>query len=115
MRDYLNIGPTPADEPCAQVGRDNYHRHSMTETIAFTHQWQRVLADNYPEVLVNVVGKSFPHDFGTYREVVVYYDDDDQKQVEQAFFLESADISNWDEEALKELASHNYTLHLEQA
>ena len=87
----------------------------MTEIITFTGQCQRVLAANYPEVLVNVVGKSFPHDFGTYREVVVYYDDDDQKQAEQAFFLESADISNWDEEALKELASHNYTLHLEQA
>lgn len=114
MRDYLNIGSTPADEPCAQVGRDDYLRQSMTETIVFTHQCQRVLAANYPEVLVNVVGKSFPHDFGTYREVVVYYDDNDQKQVEQAFFLESSDISNWDEEALKELTAHNYTLHLEQ-
>lgn len=113
MRDYLNIGCTPSDEPCAQVGQGNYQKQSMIEVRVFAHQCQRVLAANFPEVLVNVAGKSFPHDFGTYREVVVYYDDDDQKQVEQAFFLESVDLSNWDEEALQELTSYNYTLHLE--
>lgn len=109
MRDYLNIGSTPADEPCAQVGSENYGKLSSIECRAFAHQCQRVLEAKYgPEYSVNIQIRSFPHDFGSYKEVVVYYDSDNKEQTQQAFYLESADLSNWDKEALEELNSHNY-------
>ena len=110
MRNYLNIGSTPYDEPCAPVGSDNYHKLSIIECRVFLGQCKRVLEQKFPSYTVNLAVKSFPHDFGTYKEVVVYYDDDNPQESEQAWFLDSADLATWDEEALKELAELGYKL-----
>lgn len=111
MKDYLNIGSTPAEEPCAQVGRDNYHRLSIIECRAFAHQCHRELVKKFGEEYTVVVRiKSFPHDFGSYKEVVVEYTPGVDE--EQAFYLDGdADLSNWDEEAKQELEDAGYTLH----
>ena len=112
MTDYLNIGPTPYDVDCAQVGSPDYIRLSTIECRAFALQCQRVLRAKYPDYTVRVGIKAFPHDFGTYWEVVVYYDPENEEEIKQAFYLESADISDWDKEAIEQLESHKYTLHL---
>lgn len=110
MTDYLNIGPTPYNVDCAQVGQSNYQTLSTIECRAFALQCKRVLESYFPEVKVRVGIKSFPHDFGTYWEVVVYYDPDNRDEVEQALYLESADLSDWDEEATKLLKTYKYPL-----
>ena len=101
MRDCITIGSTPSDEQCAQVGAPDYSEKSRAECLAFKHQLERVFP-NSPDGTYFTV-KSFPHDFGTYREVVLFYDDDNDESVEFAFDVESNSPSNWDDEAKKEL------------
>ena len=115
MRDYLNIGSTPHEEPCAQVGRDDYNKLSTIECKAFAHQCHRALTAKYGEdYTVEIRVKSFPHDFGSYKEVVVYYNPDIESDFQQALYLEGeADLANWDKEALEELASLEYDLRLQ--
>ena len=104
MRDYISIGSSPSEEPCAQVGTDNYPTQSSRECLVFKHQLERMFP-NPPEGAYLSV-KAFPHDFGTYREVVCYYDDEDdgeESSQSYALKLERETPSNWDDEAKKEL------------
>lgn len=111
MQDYLNIGCTPYEEPCAQVGSENYTKRSAVECRVFAAQCKRVLKKKYGSNYdVEITVKSFSHDFGTYREVVVLYDTDNEQQVQQALYLESADLSQWDKEAKEELATYSRLL-----
>ena len=99
--DYLNIGCTPPDEPCVQVGHDDYDKGSRIETLVYKDQ----LARMFPEGRFTV--KSFPHDFGTYREVVAYLTGDEATD-KAAFDAEGGGPLNWDEIALKMLAERGY-------
>ncbi len=97
MRDYLTLGPTPAAEDCAQVGADDYERRSRREARAYIHQLERT----FPRAAeLGMFGsKTFPHDFGSYREVVVRFDDENQEELDLAFQIEATTPSDWDEEA----------------
>ena len=97
MRDYVNIGATPADELCEQLGPAYDPMKARKECLAFKHQLERV----FPKASFGV--KSFPHDFGTYMEVVAFFEDEDAASVEAAFEAERATPERWDEEALREL------------
>ena len=41
--EYIELGPVPAGEPCAQVGTDNYLARSMRECEVFRRMLERVL------------------------------------------------------------------------
>ncbi len=96
MKEYLTIGSTPYDEPCAQVGQENYHKQMRIETRAFKNQMQRI----HPIPQENTSGfencsflpyysvKSFPHDFGSYHEVCAIYDDNCEASCKWAFEAE---------------------------
>lgn len=115
MRDYLNIGSVPFDCPCAQVGRPNYAELSRVECRAFTNQCKRLLFTEFgKDYKCEVRPKSFPHDFGSYLEVVAFYDDNSSAATEQAFWLEANMPESWDKEALDELRANNYTLHMKE-
>jgi hypothetical protein len=43
--EYIELGPVPAGEPCAQVGTDNYLARSMRECEVFRRMLERVLPD----------------------------------------------------------------------
>jgi hypothetical protein len=47
--------------------------------------------------------RTFPHDFGSYREVVVVFDSNDAKAAELALKAEGAAPEEWDDEAREEL------------
>lgn len=94
MRDYLSIGSTPCDEPCAQVGAEDYYARSMKECKAFIDLIRRKLGPEPNNARLAV--KAFPHDFGTYHEVVCYYDDEDEKATEYAFKCEDDAPSKWE-------------------
>lgn len=103
MKNYLTLGSTPYDENCAQVGNDNYYDQSQIELHIYGKYIQRL----FPEILVSktlyLKIKSFPHDFGTYKELVIYYDNSNEKEYNLALNIDSNLPKNWDEEALKEL------------
>ena len=101
MKDYITIGYSPSGEDCAQVGSDNYEIQSRLECSAFIAQLRRQFGTE--PILSRLSIKTFPHDFGSYQEVVCYYDDVDEEAKNYAFRLESETPEYWDEEAKKEL------------
>ena len=105
MRDYMTICTSPVSEDCAQVGADDYEVRSRKECKAFIQQLRRQFGDEPALACLSV--RIFPHDFGSYREVVCYYDDDDEEGRDYAFKLESETPARWDEEAKKELEGSN--------
>ena len=101
--EYIELGPVPAGEPCAQVGTDNCLARAMRECEVFRHMLERVFP--IPEGLpVKYVVRSHPHDFGTYREVSVRYSGDDAAACNFAFQVESSVPDVWDPVAQQELA-----------
>lgn len=102
MRDYLNIGPTPCGEDCAQLGQDNFEKQASIEMNAFVNQLYR----QFPEAEskgVTFAKKWFNHDFGRYGEVVAIYDDSDEDALNYAIMVENDTPEFWDNEARKEL------------
>lgn len=99
--DYISIGSSPCDEDCAQVGTDNYAEKAKKECTAFIHQIERELKDFPNGCYLSI--KGFPHDFGTYYEVIVRYDENDEEATSFAYKLEGNSPANWDDEAKKEL------------
>lgn len=98
MREYLDIGSTPADEGCAQVGREDYAKRAKRECSLFIEQIRK----HYPEPDCGYLTiKGHSHDFGTYYEVRACYDDEDKESTEWAFDIESdvkGVLSTWDAE-----------------
>lgn len=106
MRDSLELGSSPVDEDCAQVGTEGYYERAKTEIKALRNQLIRIVGE--PPRGATLKMKGFPHDFGTYHELGVVYDDDDDKATEYAFRCESECPQLWDDLALKELEEAGY-------
>jgi hypothetical protein len=107
MRDYLDLSPVPVDEPCAQVGPDDYMPRMRAECRAFVSQ----LGRTFPEALAAGVGfriKSNTYDAGTYLSVEACFNDDDESQTEWAYTIEGELPSLWDDEARAELTAKGY-------
>lgn len=98
-KDYLTIGPCPPDESCEGAGGDV--AKMRRECNVYRNLLRRVCGRE-PEG-ASIVVKSFPHDFGTYMEVCVLYDEDNIEALDYALKLESEGPLKWDDEALDEL------------
>lgn len=103
-RDYISIGSTPCEEECIGVGEPGARQECQI--------YARQLKREYPDGTFTM--KAFPHDFGTYYEVVAWYgtfgagDGEMDKEAMAAEFKAAMDAEgnakpNWDEQALKEL------------
>jgi hypothetical protein len=101
MPDELFLGSTPAEEDCAQVGSDDYARRARKECAAYIAQLKRQHGE--PPNGARLKIKANPHDFGTYYEVVVVFDDQFPEAVTYAFDLERIDCPTWDDKAKEEL------------
>jgi hypothetical protein len=107
MRDYLDLSPVPIDEPCAQVGPDDYMPRMRAECRAFVNQLGRA----FPDALAAGVGfriKSSPYDAGTYLSVEACFNDDDESQTEWAYTIECELPRFWDDEARAELTAKGF-------
>jgi hypothetical protein len=69
MMDYLELGPVPAGEECAQVGEAGFDERAKQECERYVEQLEKMFPE--PPVGSYFTVKSFPHDFGRYYEVVV--------------------------------------------
>ena len=95
MREYITLGPTPCEEACAQAGSDNYATESTKETKRYIALLQKLFPNPTQDNAFN--RKAFPHDFGTYHEVVVWYDTNNAESVKFAFHVEANLPANWED------------------
>lgn len=91
MRDWIELGPTPMGEECTQVGTDAYPEQSLAEC----RRYRELLERKFPKATFGI--KTFPHDFGSYREVVVYFDDDVEGSLSTALNVERNLPENWED------------------
>ena len=107
MKDYLELSPTPTDEPCAMLGTEGYSQRARLECRVFIHQLERTFPEAIAAGLYFRI-KANGHDFGTYYEVQVIYNDEDPIQTDLAYTIEGELPEHWDNDARNELAAHGY-------
>jgi hypothetical protein len=95
MREYIEIGSSPCDEDCAQVGSENYEARAKEECRRYIGALRATLGEEPEGAHLQVKGNA--HDFGTYYEVVCWYDEDIQESVDYAFKCESDGPMTWPE------------------
>ena len=103
MIEYIEIGPVPCNEPCAQVGEENFKANARREMNAYINQLER----KFPDASANgveFVMKWYPHDFGTYGEVCIAFFLGDEYSEGLAYDIERQLPEDWDTEARKELS-----------
>lgn len=93
MRDYLEIGPGPAEEACAQVGTDDYATRARAECTRFIALIRATCGDEPDGARLDI--KRSEHDFGSYVEVAVYFDSDDEAAVIYAYRVEKDAPTEW--------------------
>jgi hypothetical protein len=94
-QDYIALGPVPCDEDCEQVGTKNYDSQKAFDECSRFKQLILKKFGNPPEG-AKVRIKHFPHDFGTYMEVCVVFDEDNQEAIDYAFKVEENLPMNWE-------------------
>ena len=95
MRDYIVIGSTPCGEECAQLGTEGYYKKAMAESKRFIQLLRKTFGDEPFGALLAI--KAFDHDFGTYHEVVCYFQDDNEEAMNYAYRCENETPETWDE------------------
>ncbi len=95
---YIDLGPTPAEETCAQVGSDGYEARARLECAVYIRMLDRLFP--IPQGLgVRYAIRRYPHDFGAYWEVGVGYEDVGsaaEASCEFAFSVERCVPDLWD-------------------
>ena len=97
MKDYILLGSAPSEEDCVQVSQDPNYIAAMYEECK---RWKSSLMDKFPipeGLNVHFGIKRFPHDFGEYMEVALYYDDRDEEAMDFAFEVENTMPERWDD------------------
>lgn len=97
---------SPVCESCLQLGNDSYHEFIGLETEAFINQLRRIFGPE-PQGCYFRVTKN-PHDFGTYLDVEVVFDEDDEDASDYAYDVEADLPDYWDDEAKEELIRGGY-------
>ncbi|MDP2949229.1 MAG: hypothetical protein Q8P22_06800 [Chloroflexota bacterium] len=96
MRDYQSIASAPYDEPCVQVNpQGDYHDAMRAECRRFIELIRKKLGPEPPGAHLAI--KSCPHAFGTYYEVVCWYDDS-QEAADYALRCESDAPLTWNDD-----------------
>ena len=97
MRDYIDIGSSPANEPCAQVGTEDYAQKARAECQRFLELIRTNMGEEPGSARLSIKANS--HDFGTYYEVVCYYDDTDEEATRYAVRCRDDQPAEWGEDA----------------
>jgi len=93
MMEWMELGPTPPEEDCAQVGQPDYREKAIPECRRYIDVIRKKLGPEPPGAQLKI--KSNPHDFGTYYDVGCYYDEDNKEAMEYAFKCESEGPMTW--------------------
>jgi hypothetical protein len=95
--EYLELGSAPADESCAQVGSENYYEQMRAEAVRYIQLLRKRFGEEPPGALFRL--KAFPHDFGTYHEVCIVYEIENEEASEYAYAVESNLPANWTDDS----------------
>jgi hypothetical protein len=101
--DFIELGPTPVMENCAQVGDENYQQKSAKEMTAYVNQLYRHFPDIKKQDRIYFMYKYNWHEFGYYGEVRVFFPMHDKIAEKTAYEIERNIPEYWDEEAKVEL------------
>lgn len=101
MRDCIHYASSPLAENCAQLGSPDYHERARKECNALIRQLRRVFGKEPPGARLAV--KANAHDFGTYYDVVCYFEADDPAAEKYAFDIDANLPEEWDERAKLDL------------
>jgi hypothetical protein len=95
MSDYMELTCVPVEEPCQQVGMPSYDAEKARDECRRFIDALRITIGPEPEGARFKV-KGNPHDFGTYYEVQVVYENDEAR--DYAYRCESEMPSFWPQE-----------------
>ena len=105
MTDYLEVGPTPSGEDCQQVGTPQYDAAmARRECQQFITAIRRVCGEEPAGATLTI--RSNPHDFGTYPEVAVRFNDNVETAVAYAYHVEANAPEYWSDEDRLALAAY---------
>ena len=93
MTDFINIGSTPPDEECAQLGTDGYLKRAKEELHRYVNLIRSSCGQEPPGARLAV--KWFQHEFGTYGEVVCHYEEGNEAALSYALHVESHGPADW--------------------
>jgi hypothetical protein len=93
MKEYLDLGQCPYEETPAQVGEPNYRTNAIRQCQAYIQAIRNYLG-NEPDG-AQLLYRNFPHDFGSYFEVVCYYDPANADAVNYARRCEKEAPATW--------------------
>jgi hypothetical protein len=99
VNDLTYCGSAPPDEPCAQVGADDYHDKARAECKAWRDALRKAFGPEPEGARLTI--KSNPHDFGSYLEVVCFFDPENEAAVNYAFKCEGEGPATWEEAGVK--------------
>jgi hypothetical protein len=100
-RQKIYIGAVPAGEDCEQLGPNYNPKRAQRECVAFVKQLKRTFGDEPEGAELQIEPQR--HDFGTYLEVVCYFDENNKQAANYAFGCENEMPEDWDDEAKQEL------------
>jgi len=106
MREYMEIGSTPNGENCAQVGSENYMNLATMEMDTYIRLMERL----FPEASsknINFKKKWFDHDFGSYGEVCMFWNSEDEEANNYVYEIDRNLPESWDKVAMEELGIAN--------
>ncbi len=99
MINYLELGSSPANEPCVQTTDPNYSELGRAECERYRDTLYAAYYAAHPgkecPAVLRVKGNA--HDFGTYYEAAVRFDDRDDSQIAAAYWFEENAPANWTE------------------
>jgi hypothetical protein len=96
MRDHISLGPVPAEESCQQVGTQEYDpQAARAECKRFVGAIRLAVGPEPEGAILRIT--SNPHDFGSYYDVEVWYDAENEQASEYASHCDSSAPTTWPE------------------
>ena len=94
MQNYFSIGPSPYEEDCAQVGTPGYRNKAVAECTRYIELLRKTFGPEPKGARLGI--KWFDHDFGSYCEVVCYFNTENATALEYAQRCEDNAPATWE-------------------
>ena len=95
MESLIELGQTPSNEICAEVGINNYEIIAKKNCQRFINLLRKTFGPEPENTKLKI--KQFNNDFGIYYEVVYIYDPNNKTSSNYAFNCEHNAPLNWNE------------------
>jgi hypothetical protein len=99
---HFSLGPVPTDESCQQVGMPSYNSTiARQECQIYIRQLKRQFSNAPSGVSFEITEN--PHDFGTYLDVVIRFNENVKAEMKYALIVENNLPALWDKIANNDL------------